>query len=169
MAQSSSSSTIDNKKVQVVVCNCNREAKVIQAWTVDNPGRRFYTCRGRRGANGYESCNFFQWYDVEKPHGWQYTALLGARNVINQQKEEINNLRNQVSAPSLENQHIGRGRVVSVENESSGQNLNCEACEVLKREVMVLKERSIVYRNVLTTLSIASTVVVCVFFGILKW
>ncbi|XP_013607562.1 uncharacterized protein LOC106405762 [Brassica napus] len=119
MAQSSSYSTIDNKKEKVVVCNCNIEAKGIQAWTVDDPGRRFYTCEGRRVSNGYQTCNFFRWYEVENPHGWQYTALLGARNVIRQQKEDISNLRNQVRELSLENVRIGGA--VRLENESSGQ------------------------------------------------
>ena len=179
MAQSSSSFTIDNKKEKVMVCNCNFEAKVLQAWTVDNPGRRFYTCEGRRVSNGYQTCNFFRWYDVEKPHGWQYTALLGARNVMRQQREEISNLRNQVRALTLENESIGRA--VHLENESSGQtptdsNLIYEACEALKgevealeREVLVLNERSMVYRNGLITLSIGFTVVTGVFMGILKW
>ncbi|KAH0877216.1 hypothetical protein HID58_064610 [Brassica napus] len=172
MAQSSSFSTIDNKKEKVVVCNCNFEAKVLQAWTVDNPGRRFYTCEGRRVSNGYQTCNFFRWYDVEKPHGWQYTALLGARNVMRQQREEISNLRNQVRELSLENVRIGRA--VRLENESSGQtppdsDLNCEACEALRGEILVLNERSMVYRNVLITLAVGFTVVICVFMGILKW
>ena len=172
MAESSSSSTIDKKKAKVVVCNCNIEAKVLQAWTVDNPGRRFYTCEGRRVSNGYQTCNFFRWYDVEKPHGWQYTALLGARNVMRQQREEISNLQNQVRELILEN--VRNGGAVRLENESSGQNppdsdLNCEACEALRGEILVLNERSMVYRNVLITLAIGFTVVICVFMGILKW
>ncbi|KAG2278231.1 hypothetical protein Bca52824_060786 [Brassica carinata] len=140
MAQSSSSSTIDNKKEKVVVCNSNIEAKGIQAWTVDDPGRRFYTCEGRRVSNGYQTCNFFRWYEVENPHGWQYTALLGARNVIRQQKEDISNLRNQVRELSLENQWPT----------PPDSDLNCEACEALRGEILVLNKRSMVYHNVLS-------------------
>ncbi|CAH8346407.1 unnamed protein product [Eruca vesicaria subsp. sativa] len=178
MAQSSSSSAIDNKIEKVVVCNCNRKAKVVQAWTEDNPGRRFYSCQGRKVSTGYDSCNFFRWYDVEKPHGWQYVALLGARDVIRQQKEEINSLKSQVRALSLENESIGQApsdsnRTLEACETLKGEAEACEALkgevEALKREVLILNERSMVYRNVLITSSIGFTVVIGVFMGILKW
>ncbi|KAJ4893713.1 hypothetical protein Rs2_20507 [Raphanus sativus] len=165
MAQSSSSSTIGNKREKIVLCHCNRKTKVIQAWTDTNPGRRFYTCVGRKVSTGYESCDFFRWYDVKTPHGWQYTALLAARDVMNQQRDEIRDLRNQVRALSLENEGIGLT-----------PDLECEACEAHKRkvealekEVLVLNERRMVYRNALIASSIGVTVVIGVFMGISKW
>ncbi|KAF2561222.1 hypothetical protein F2Q70_00018734 [Brassica cretica] len=45
----------------------------------------------------------------------------------------------------------------------------CDACEGLKREVLILNERSRVYRNVLITSSVGFTVVLGVFIGVLKW
>lgn len=53
-------------------------------------------CKRRRVGNGYESCNFFRWYDVEDPHGWQHLALLEARDIIREKKEEIAKLREKV-------------------------------------------------------------------------
>ncbi|CAH8389470.1 unnamed protein product [Eruca vesicaria subsp. sativa] len=35
----------------------------------------------------------FQWFDLEKSHGWQHLALLEARDIIFEQKEELANLR----------------------------------------------------------------------------
>ncbi|CAH8320261.1 unnamed protein product [Eruca vesicaria subsp. sativa] len=143
MAQISSSSTIDNKNEKVV----QRWFKLGLVTTLEG---------GSIAANDY---------DVEKPHGWQHIALLGARDVIRQQKEEIGNLRNQVKALSLENESIGQ-----TPNDSS---LICEALkgevEALNKEVLVLNERSMVYRNVLITSSIGFTVVIGVVMGIMKW
>ncbi|KAG2329624.1 hypothetical protein Bca52824_000804 [Brassica carinata] len=45
----------------------------------------------------------------------------------------------------------------------------CEDCEALKKEVLVLNERSTVYRNVLITSLVGLTVVVGVVVGMLKW
>ncbi|KAF3507947.1 hypothetical protein F2Q69_00003441 [Brassica cretica] len=63
-----------------------------------NPRRRFLSCRGRRVGRDYVKCDFCQWFDLEPPHGWQHLALLEARDIINEQKEEIAKLRNQVRA-----------------------------------------------------------------------
>ncbi|CAH8377768.1 unnamed protein product [Eruca vesicaria subsp. sativa] len=80
MAHSASSSNMGYKNEKGVLCNCKTLAQVVQAWTDDNLGRRFYSCKGRMVNHGYESCNFFRWYDdVESPHGWQHLALLEAR------------------------------------------------------------------------------------------
>lgn len=168
MTQSSSSSTIDYKNENLVACNCNRRTNVIQAWTDENPGRRFYTCKGRKVSNGYERCDFFRWYDVEKPHGWQYFALLGARDVMRQQKTEIESLRNQVRTLSLVNESSVEAPTNSKETLEECEALKGEV-EAFKREVLILNERSRVYRNVLITSSIGFTVVIGVFMGILKW
>ncbi|KAF8084013.1 hypothetical protein N665_0738s0002 [Sinapis alba] len=66
-SQSAISSSSNNN---VVPYDCKHKAKVVSAKVVsENPGRRFYGCSGFRVGNGHESCNFFRWYDVEKPHG----------------------------------------------------------------------------------------------------
>ncbi|KAG7558553.1 Zinc finger GRF-type [Arabidopsis thaliana x Arabidopsis arenosa] len=70
---------------QGFLCDCGKPATIRQAWTDANPGRRFYSC----GAAWRSVCDFFQWRDLEKPHGWQKTALLEARDVIRAQKETI--------------------------------------------------------------------------------
>ncbi|CAE5962586.1 unnamed protein product [Arabidopsis arenosa] len=70
---------------QRVLCDCDKPAMISQAWTDANPGRRFYRC----GAAWRSVCDFFQWRDLEKPHGWQKSALLEARDVIRSQKEAI--------------------------------------------------------------------------------
>ncbi|CAN8318713.1 unnamed protein product [Cochlearia groenlandica] len=83
---SGSGSTASNRRV---LCNCGKVAMVKQAWTDSNPGRRFYRCgEGWRGV-----CDFFAWYDVEKPHGWQKNALLEARDIINAHQEDLKKLR----------------------------------------------------------------------------
>ncbi|XP_048618447.1 uncharacterized protein LOC106393513 [Brassica napus] len=161
MAHSSSSSNVVYKNEKGVVCNCNCLANVVQAWTDDNPGRRFYSCEKRKTGDEYDCCNFFQWYDVEKPHGWQRDALIGARNVNRQQREEIKSLRNKIRALR---ENMGPNSTDLKEKTEA-----CDACEGLKREVLILNERSRVYRNVLITSSVGFTVVLGVFIGVLKW
>ncbi|KAF8109390.1 hypothetical protein N665_0096s0003 [Sinapis alba] len=63
-SQSEISSSNDNGGVS---CDCNRPAKVVRSWTRDNPRRRFWICTGCHVVNGWDSCNFFCWRDVEKP------------------------------------------------------------------------------------------------------
>lgn len=163
MAQSSSSSITEYKNENGVVCNCNHAANIVQAWTDDNPGRRFYCCP-ERVENGYGKCNFFRWFDVEKPRGWQHDALVGARDVMRQQKEEIKSLRKKIRALMQESEHMGHNPT-NLKQESEA----CDTCEALKREVMILNERSRVYRNVLITSSVGFTVALGVFIGVLKW
>ncbi|KAL0701620.1 hypothetical protein Bca4012_057742 [Brassica carinata] len=158
MAQSSSSSTTEYKNDKGILCKCKRLARIAQAWTDDNPGRRFYTCEGRKVGEVYESCYFFRWYDVEAPHGWQYQALLEARDTIRGQREEIKYLKEVVRAKTHENER-------TLKNQSSEQELKLrrEECEALKREVLILGERSRVFRNVL----ISSTVGFAVVLGVM--
>ncbi|KAF3511780.1 hypothetical protein F2Q69_00006367 [Brassica cretica] len=127
-----------------VRCDCNLTAKPVRTWTRNNPGRRFLTCRGRRVGRDYVKCDFFQWFELEPPHGWQHLALLEARDIINKQKEEIAKLRNQVNkqAHQKSNVHISNDLVEQLNDKS-------EECEALKRAVLVLTERSSVLRNVL--------------------
>ncbi|KAG2265203.1 hypothetical protein Bca52824_072282 [Brassica carinata] len=131
MAHSSSSSNVVYKNEKGVVCNCNRLANVT--------------------GDEYDCCNFFQWYDVEKPHGWKRDALIGARN----------SLRNKIRALR---ENMGPNSTDLKEKTEA-----CDACEGLKREVLILNERSRVYRNVLITSSVGFTVVLGVFIGVLKW
>ncbi|CAH2070210.1 unnamed protein product [Thlaspi arvense] len=90
MAQSANSQSVTSStKDNGVLCDCNRSVKIVRAWTRENPGRRFLGCIGRRVGNRFEYCNFFHCFDVEKPHGWHNLALLEARDIIREQKEEI--------------------------------------------------------------------------------
>jgi len=132
-----------------VLCDCNRKAKIERAWTRENPGRRFFGCNGRRVRNGYENCNFFRWFDVEKPHGWQHLALLAARDIIREQKEELAVLRNKVIIPN----HEGSNMDISNEFVEKFKE-KVEECEALKKEVLILGERSAVFRNVLVASSV---------------
>ncbi|KAG2322177.1 hypothetical protein Bca4012_057023 [Brassica carinata] len=152
MAQSASSSTIEYKNEKGILCNCNGLARIEQAWTEDNPGRRFYTCKSRIRK---EACNFFRWYDVEKPHGWQYQALLEAREIMRGQREEIKYLRDVVKALSHENGSEFENPSSTVED----LKLSREECDSLRREVMILNERSRVYRNVLISSTVGFVVV----------
>ncbi|VVA94226.1 unnamed protein product [Arabis nemorensis] len=90
MAQSSGSSNFEYKNDNngvVCLASVKYPSKIVKAWTDDNPVRRFYSCgRGRKVGNGYNFCNFFRWFDLEKPHGWQYFALLEARDHMHEQK-----------------------------------------------------------------------------------
>lgn len=139
-----------------VLCDCKRKAKVVRAWTRENPGCRFYGCSGYRVGNGGDSCNFFRWYDVEKPHGWQHLALQEAREIIQKQKAEIANLKSKVEISSeLELEDIFKEKD--------------EECEALKREVLILRERSSVLRNVLVASSVGFGVAVGGIMVMLKW
>ncbi|KAJ4867983.1 hypothetical protein Rs2_50476 [Raphanus sativus] len=150
MAQSASSSSIVYKNEDGILCKCNGLARIEQAWTEDNPGRRFYTCKSRIRK---EACGFFRWYDVEKPHGWQHLALCEARDTMKGQKEEIKYLRDVVKALSHEKE--------SDHPSSTDEDLKLsrEECESLRREVEILNERSRVYRNVLITSTVGFVVV----------
>ena len=43
---------------------------------------------------------------MEKPHGWQHLALLAARDIIREQKEELAVLRNKVTIPNHEGSNM---------------------------------------------------------------
>ncbi|KAF8094831.1 hypothetical protein N665_0352s0039 [Sinapis alba] len=144
MTRSSSSSTIEYKNEKDVVCNCNHLANIIKAWTDDNPRR--------------------SWYDVEKPHGWQRDVLIGARDVMRQQKKEIMSLINKVRALTVDGESVEKKKRSTMYVKQA-----CEECEALKKEVLVLKKRSTVYHNVLITPSIGFTIVIGVIVGMLKW
>ncbi|KAL0889005.1 hypothetical protein Bca101_012988 [Brassica carinata] len=77
-----------------VLCYCGLEAKISQAWTEKNPGRRFYGCERykRRGA-----CDFFQWYDEGEAFGWQKKALIEARNEIRKKDKTIEELKKTIA------------------------------------------------------------------------
>lgn len=83
---------------------------------------------------------------------------------MRQQKEEIKSLRNKLRALTIDSESVQQ-------NERSTMYVKqaCEDCEALKKEVLVLNERSTMYRNVLITSSIGFTVVVGVVVGMLKW
>ncbi|CAN8319506.1 unnamed protein product [Cochlearia groenlandica] len=87
--------TFDKGNENHVVCLCHRPAVIIKSWTDQNPGRRFYKCRGVAGRD----CSFFQWYDNPKPQGWKMLALLEARDLIREQKKEIESLK-EIELPS---------------------------------------------------------------------
>ncbi|KAL0741825.1 hypothetical protein Bca4012_083338 [Brassica carinata] len=77
-----------------VLCFCGLEAKIYQAWTNKNPGRRFYgsvlyKCRG--------ACNFFQWYDEGEAFGWQKRALIEARNENRKKDKTIEELKKTIA------------------------------------------------------------------------
>lgn len=148
----SQSVTANSQSGSGVLCDCNRPTKVVRAWTRKNPGRRFYSCKGRRVANGFVSCRFFDWYDKEEPHGWQFIALLEAKEVIQDKNAEIEKLRNTVRTPTHNSDIVG----------SSGALVDTlkEINEFLEREVLVLRERSLVLRNVLVASSVGLLVMV---------
>ncbi|XP_024013153.1 uncharacterized protein LOC112087468 [Eutrema salsugineum] len=168
MAHSASSSTNSFKNETGVLCNCNRSAKIVRAWTIDNPGRRFYSCRGRKFANGYENCNFFRWFDVEKPQGWQHEALLEARNTIREQKEEIKGLRNTVRALTHGGETMEGETMENRSEVMEKMKQKMDEYEALKLEVLILRERSTILRNVLLTSSVGFVVVIGIM-AMWKW
>jgi len=99
-------------------CYCGEEAVVIQSWSVDNPGRRFYGCpfyevninctflidfifrnnflssifqRDRRSA-----CNFFMWFDPPTPEHLKMVilGLLKKKRAFDALLKENRNQRN---------------------------------------------------------------------------
>ncbi|CAH8294396.1 unnamed protein product [Eruca vesicaria subsp. sativa] len=155
MSQSLNSQSEISSSNDGVRCDCNKPAKVVRAWTRENPGHRFWSCRGRRVANGWDSCNFFRWPDVEAPDRWQHLALLEARDTIREQKEEIASLRQKVtlSTHGCDNSEISSKLMERMKEKN-------EECEALNREVLIIKERSLVLKNVLVASSIEFAVVI---------
>lgn len=93
------------RTVAGVQCFCGKEAQIRQSWTDANPGRRFYKC----GDRWKSSCDYFRWWDLEKPYGWQKAALLEARDLIRSQAEELKQLR-EVSDGERGEDNEDRGR-----------------------------------------------------------
>ncbi|CAA7037860.1 unnamed protein product [Microthlaspi erraticum] len=134
-----------------VVCDCGLPSPVRRSWTRRNPDRRFHTCKGRRVENGYIDCGFFRWYNQGDPSGWQFLALLEAREMMEEQRMQIAALTNEVTTLSM-----------NAENDVKSKELG-NRCEALKRDVQVLTERCIGLQNVL----IASTVGFGAVFGVM--
>ncbi|RID56187.1 hypothetical protein BRARA_G03403 [Brassica rapa] len=77
-----------------VLCYCGIPAKISQAWTEKNPGRRFYGCEKYKSGS---DCKFFKWFDEEEAFGWQKKALIEARNEIREKHKTIMELRKIIS------------------------------------------------------------------------
>jgi len=60
-SKSSSSSASSWKRPQFK-CRCGVDSPLCTAWTVENPGRRFFGCGLYTKSRG-KVCNFFKWYD----------------------------------------------------------------------------------------------------------
>ncbi|XP_048613125.1 uncharacterized protein LOC125587049 [Brassica napus] len=67
-----------------VLCFCGLPAKISQAWTDKNPGRRFYGCERYK-------------FDEEEAFGWQKEALIEARNQIRKKDKIIAELKVTIS------------------------------------------------------------------------
>lgn len=130
MAHSGSSSH-EGSRGKKVLCFCNRPPMIVKAWTDVNPGRRFYRCRCTFG----KGCTFFEWYDIEKPHGWQHQALLEARDEIREQKVENERLK-KLLIVRAEEQLM---EVAENTYEDPQQIANNTEIMVLKREVTVMR------------------------------
>lgn len=98
-----------------VICHCRLEAKIRQAWTDKNPGRRFYGCELYPVKRLFlctcwirvflciisflsqSGCKFFQWYDEGDAFGWQKQALIEARNEIRKKDKTIEELNKTIA------------------------------------------------------------------------
>ncbi|KAG2300112.1 hypothetical protein Bca52824_036584 [Brassica carinata] len=67
------------------LCFCRLDAKIRQAWTDKNPGRRFYGCPRYKEKNG---CQYFKWVDVEDVRD----RIEEQRSLIEQLHETISEL-----------------------------------------------------------------------------
>ncbi|CAH8273300.1 unnamed protein product [Arabidopsis lyrata] len=121
-------------------CDCGKQALVRQAWTDANPGRRFYRC----GAGWRSECNYFRWKDIEKPHGWQYKALLEARDIIKAQDAELKRLRE----TQAEGNRIYPVEVGLLEFQTKIEHLEKESI-VLKSDLKASNEKEQTLREVL--------------------
>ncbi|KAL0856153.1 hypothetical protein Bca101_061306 [Brassica carinata] len=119
-----------------VLCDCNLKAKFERVWTLKNPGVDSSVVKGVELEMGMRI----------KPHGWQHLALLAARDIIREQKEDLAILRNKVNTPN---------------HEEFGEKFEekSEECEALKREVLILGERSASFRNVLVASSVGFAII----------
>ncbi|KAG2288292.1 hypothetical protein Bca52824_047896 [Brassica carinata] len=90
-----SSNNLTNKATEgTVLCYCGFPAKIAQAWTDKNPGRRFYGCERYKRGGEYK---IFQWFDEGEAFGWQKKALIEARNEIREKNKIITELMKAIS------------------------------------------------------------------------
>ncbi|VVA91466.1 unnamed protein product [Arabis nemorensis] len=109
LSQSASSSNIESNNENGVLCNCNRTTKIVRVWTKDNPGRRFYGCPD------------------QKPNGWQHLALVEARDIMREQKEEIKNLKEEVRKLSRDTEGVQDPTAVKEELKQTGKNWHLDS------------------------------------------
>ncbi|CAD5314646.1 unnamed protein product [Arabidopsis thaliana] len=104
MSQSSGSDANSVSRSWGPLCNCGKGTTITKAWTIENPGRRFFRC----GVHG-----FINWADEEKPCGWQKQSLLEARDEIRQLKESLKVMKEQLvtlsGSPNIEDLISPRG------------------------------------------------------------
>ncbi|KAK1384972.1 GRF-type domain-containing protein [Heracleum sosnowskyi] len=63
IANSTGSSSLDSvKNWDHIDCPCGIKARIYTSWSLNNLGRRFYTCSKRKAGGG---CDFFEWYDLD--------------------------------------------------------------------------------------------------------
>ncbi|KAF8093510.1 hypothetical protein N665_0383s0137 [Sinapis alba] len=115
-----SSSFINNndKTSRGPPCRCGRSTKILKSWTDENPGRRFFRCG--------------------EPHGWQKISLLEAREQIQRQKREIENLKRTIRVSNMEK---SPDLTASADNFNISQGNEETSAEVKKLEIEALKSR----------------------------
>ncbi|XP_056846832.1 uncharacterized protein LOC130497750 [Raphanus sativus] len=86
-----SSSSVEHR----VLCHCDRKAKIERAWTRENPGRRFFGCKGRRVGNGYENSFGFTGSERHNPRA------KGGASRFEEQGERSDVFRNVLVASSV--------------------------------------------------------------------
>ncbi|KAF8107889.1 hypothetical protein N665_0116s0094 [Sinapis alba] len=129
----------DDKTSRGPPCRCGRSTNILKSWTDENPGRRFFRC----GVHGFSS-----WSDVEEPHGWQKISLLEAREQIQRQKHEIENLKRSIRVSNMEK---SPDLTASADNFNISQGNEETSAEVKKLEIEALKsgERETMLRKLL--------------------
>ncbi|CAN6860383.1 unnamed protein product, partial [Brassica oleracea] len=84
--KTSNSNRVHSKKC----CLCGYPSLIQKSWTEKNPGRLFLGCARYQ----VDSCNFFEWYDLEEVRGWPKRSLIEARDEIRAKDLEIRRLTN---------------------------------------------------------------------------
>ncbi|KAK9683223.1 hypothetical protein RND81_10G124600 [Saponaria officinalis] len=126
MSLSNGSSSSTNERLK---CHCGIRAAIKTAWTVNNPGRRFVSCKFYNPKTSMRGCRFFKWVDEDNTE-WQ-------RKLVNEMLNENMRLKNEVNR---QQQLLDEGVIVK-KSANFGEEKLQSKCEDLIIELKLLKRK----------------------------
>ncbi|KAK9750924.1 hypothetical protein RND81_02G229700 [Saponaria officinalis] len=138
MSSASSSKT----SIELVRCYCTVPAALQTSWTLQNPGRRFFTCKFYNPEMQFRGCNFFKWVD-ESSTNWQ-------RKVINSLVMEKMSLKQEISEIKMK---VGQYEESKYNRDREMAKLKTK-CEDLSLEAMKLRKKVKIMTKIIKTLTV---------------